>query len=1453
MKSIMAISAAWMIVAVCGAPAVLPMQAALGQPGLAPAAPAKAPPAGTDEQFPDLTKTPTLFVVAYAHLDTQWRWCYPQVIREYIPATLKDNFLLIDKYPHYTFNFSGSRRYQMMEEYYPQDYAKLKKEVAAGRWFPCGSSVDENDANVPSAESYVRHMLYGNRFFRREFGVASDEYMLPDCFGFPAAIPSLLAHCGVKQFSTQKLTWNAVVPIPFKVGVWEGPDGHSVVAALDPGSYGGEVLENLAHSTGWKKRIDANGGASGVLADFHYYGTGDQGGAPTERSVAMMETSVTSTDGIKIMAGPADELVKAITPAEREKLPRYKGELQLTEHSAGSITSEAYMKRWNRKNELLADDAERASVAAMWLGGRDYPAAKLENAWTLVLGSQMHDILPGTSHPRAYDYAWNDEILAGNEFAAVLQDAVGVVASQMDTSGDGVPLVVYNPLSVAREDVVEAEIPGDIKATPGLVVTGPDGRPVPAQILGGEGGMVRIALVAKAPSVGFAAYHAKLGAVSPATATALKVDASGLENERYIVKLDAHGDVVSIHDKKANRELLSGPATLGLHYENPRNWPAWNQDWADRQLPVKEVVGGTPKIRVIESGPARVALEVVRELGSSTFTQRICLASGGDRVEFDCTIDWTARERSLRAAFPLAVSNSTATYDIQTGTIERGNAKPKQYEYAFQQWFDLTDAKGAYGVTVMSDSKYGSDKPDDSTVRLTLLHTPGTHGGYQDQGWQDIGRHHILYAIAGHEGDWRQEHSAVNAARLNQPILAFRAPAHTGALGKSYSMVQVSDENVRVSAIKKAEDSNEVIVRLRELSGHAIKGVMVGMGKAVVAAREVDGQERPIGAAKVQDGSLVTDIGGYELRAFALKLGDAPAKAKPSRSVPITLPFDADVVASRAKRNDGSMDGKGDAYPAEQFPVTVRAEEAEFKLGPTSDGQKNAMACRGQELAIPAGDFDRVYLLAASSDGDVNASVEVDGKPVAVRFRDWSGMLGQWDRRLWVGEVPEMAFNWTNDLGGIEPGYVKPEPVAWYVSHYSTPKGDAYYQYCYMYKVAIDLPKGVKSIRLPENEKIKVFAASATELGESHVEAAAPLNDTLEDHVQDAPRVVFDAGKLNDATEVRIEPRLYWKVGDIHYTLDGTTPNAGSPVYTGPMLLSRAATVTAAIVDSGGKTGPVGAAKIDVNDTTPPSVTSVGALFKEPTLKVRFSEPVDPATANATNFSVSPSLEVRSVALSDDGRGATVTLGAAPETDKAYTLSITGVKDASPAHNQMRPASTAFVAKGPVYTLPTISKTQYGKTIENVRGLPVKAGDAWTMNMWVKAATQPSNRTVIAGFGKCEDGDDGVARYMAKFANGLQFWSCNRDVPTQSPLELGRWQMLTASYDGHVLTVYKDGTPIGARKVQLADDANVVNIAPVDPWEKKRTFEGEIRDFTIWGSSLSPGAIKSLVDSGTGH
>ncbi|HYJ46465.1 MAG TPA: glycoside hydrolase family 38 C-terminal domain-containing protein, partial [Pyrinomonadaceae bacterium] len=826
---------------------------------------------------PDLTKQPTLYVVGYAHLDTQWRWEYPQTINEFLPKTMRDNFALFEKYPHYIFNFSGANRYRLMKEYYPADYARLKAYVAAGRWFPAGSSMEEGDVNSPSAESIIRQILYGTRYFRHEFGKTSAEYMLPDCFGFPASLPSILAHMGLKGFSTQKLSWgsaarvggpgsieNTPVGIPFNVGFWEGPDGRGVIAALNPGSYDGDVSYDLSKSpvfepgarnppVDWPKRVELNGRASGLFTDYHYYGTGDTGGSPREPSVQLLEEIVTKREAV--LPAPGDTRTNEVTTGsagasvrfgdgplnvvsataeqmfldieksgETSRLPRYKGELLLTNHSAGSISSETYQKRWNRKNELLADAAERASVAAMWLGGRPYPLERLNSAWTLVMGGQFHDILPGTATPKAFEFSWNDDVVAMNQFAGVLTSATESISSGLNTQTRGSAVVVYNPLNIEREDVVEANVTFPDGVPKAVRVLDPTGQEVQAQVLGEKGGAVKILFLARTPSVGFAVYDVQAAAApSPASSSSpLKVEVSGgeaqLENSRYRLRIDEKGDVASLFDKAINRELLSAPARLAFQTERPYDWPAWNMDWEDQRKQPRAYVGDKVKVRVVESGPVRVGVEVEREAEGSKFVQTVRLSAGGasDRVEIGNVIDWKTEAAALKATFPLTASNPVATYNWDVGTVERGNNDEKKFEVPSHQWFDLTDRSNAYGVTVLSDCKNASDKPDDNTLRLTLLYTPGIGEGngkfYGDQATQDWGHHEFTYGLASHAGDWRQGQTDWQAQRLNQPLIAFESPKHTGALGKSFSLMNVSNSRVRVLAIKKAEESDEVIL-----------------------------------------------------------------------------------------------------------------------------------------------------------------------------------------------------------------------------------------------------------------------------------------------------------------------------------------------------------------------------------------------------------------------------------------------------------------------------------------------------------------------------------------------------------------------------------------------------------------------------------------------------------------
>jgi alpha-mannosidase len=1139
-------------------------------------------------QAPDITKHPTLYVVPYAHLDTQWRWEFPQTISEYLLKTMRVNFDLMEKYPHYVFNWTGANRYRLMKEYFPPDYEKVKEYVAAGRWYPAGSSVEEGDVNMPSAEAIIRQVLYGNNYFRKEFGKASAEFMLPDCFGFPASLPSLLAHAGVKGFSTQKLSsgWQPApkvggpdspertpTGIPFNVGIWEGPDGQTILAALNPGGYGNNIATDLSKEPAggggrggeenWVERVQLDGDVTGVYADYKYVGTGDTGGAVQEYTARMLEAMVTKSETVlpamggrgggrpganstptpppaappvRVGDGPltvipaaADQMFLDIKPDMMARMPRVKGDLELINHSAGSLTSEAYHKRWNRKNELLAAAAEEASIAASWMGGRPYPQSRLNDAWTQVMAGHFHDSAAGTATPRSYEFIWNDDIIAMNQFAGVLTNATESVASMLDTQAKGTAVVVFNPLNMAREDVVEANVALPAGTT-FVRVTGPDGQPAPAQYENGK-----VLFLAKVPSVGYSVYDVEAATeagLSILKATlrqgsgrgggAVNTPPTAIENERYRVTLDNNGDVSSIFDKSIDRELLSAPIRLAISSDHPSQYPAWNMDFEQEQAPPRVYVRGG-QARIKENGPARVTLEVTRtNTEGSHFVQTVSLSAGGagNRVEFGEVIDWKTLYANLKATFPLSATNEDATYNWGLGTVRRATASERQFEVASHQWIDLTDRSNTFGATILTDCKNGSDKPNSNTIRLTLLRTPGVDTGYTDQANQDWGHHEFTFGIAGHSGTWHDGDTDWQAYRLNQPLIAFQAAKHAGLLGKSFSLVSISNPRIQVMALKKAELSDEVILRMVEMDGRPQERVVVKFAGPITAARELNGQELPVaGNPTISNGTLVTNFTAYQPHTFALKLGPPAAKAAAVTSRPVTLTYDRAVASSDDTKTVSGFDSKGNAMPAEMLPAQLRFNGVDFNLAPAGTGKNNAVTAQGQSIPLPAGQFNRVYVLAASAEGDQATTFKVGDQAIGLTIEDWGGFIGQWDTRAWnlpqrdwassanhaVWPMPASTGNgggrseprYPDDFLGMTPGFIKPADLAWYCTHHHNADGlNEPYQYSYLFAYGIDLPANAKTITLPNNDKIRILAISVADEGPL-LKPAQPLYDTL--------------------------------------------------------------------------------------------------------------------------------------------------------------------------------------------------------------------------------------------------------------------------------------------------------------------------------------------------------------------
>ena len=1025
---------------------------------------------------------PRIYAVATTHLDTSWSWELETTLQDYLPKTLTENFELLEKYPDYVFSFEGAYRYELMEEYYPELFEKLKEYIAAGRWHAAGSAYENGDVNIPSPEALFRNILYGTDYFKDKFDCRSEDIYLPDCFGFGWALPSITAHSNLKGFITQKLVWSGAYGVPFDLGVWRGPDGAGVYAAPDVGDYN-RSLTKVRKKGSVARRLRANIKKYDLPFTLVLHGIGDRGGAPREKSVKAVlgEARVNSSHKVDVIPAHTDQLFRdmdsLLTVEQKARLPVWANELVMTDHGVGCYTSRTVGKRLNRRGELLGDAAERAACTATVLTKSGYPAQTLDTAWKRIVAHQFHDDITGTSSEVCCKRNWNDYILSLNQFAEEYRRSMALTASAMDTSFvKGTALAVNNPVQSPgkRAAAVQAVLP---ELTPGarVRVYNSKGEEVPAQREETEEKGGCITFLARVPSVGSAVYDVREDTGPCKIETGLKVTTQSLENEKYIVTLNDNGDIEQIFDKNLGRELLSSPIRLALHdYDGAGTYPAWELTYKEVSAAPREFAAN-PEFKILENGPARVAVEVVRRAADSTFKQVISLDTQGDRVDVYNEVDWCSYRSLLKVEFPFTAANRKAGYDLGLGVIERGNSRPSLYEVPAVNWADITDTGGEFGVSVFSDSRTGWDKPADNTLRLTAVHSP--RGAYRDaQHLLDFGLNRFSFAVYSHPGSRK---NGVQRAALEfvQPVNAFKVPVAAGVLGAEYSLCGLSDENVIIRAIKKAQNTDEIIVRLNEGEGENRKGVRLRFAGGISSAREVWATEEPRSEAEVEDGELVFDIKAFEPKTFALTVKDAEEKDKPEVCRPLTdLPFNLNAVTANGEALKDCLPGNS-ALPEEIFPKEIVCGGIGFLTGRT--GRKNAIACRGQSLSLPEG-CDRLHLVAAAFGEDREAEFFIDGESVTTVIHSAEEAVGAWD-----------LFNLN------EAGYIKKPVLAWNSTHAHGPEGDIYGKQLYFFKYSFNIPPGAKNFTLPEDEAVVVLAATATS-GEAEAITVTELYDSLE-------------------------------------------------------------------------------------------------------------------------------------------------------------------------------------------------------------------------------------------------------------------------------------------------------------------------------------------------------------------
>lgn len=1006
-----------------------------------------------------------IYAVANAHLDTVWKWELPKTIEEFLPATIDENLKLLDASPDYKFNFEGAFRYELIEEYYPEVFSELKKYIDEGRWCVAGTAYESGDVNIPSPEAIIRNYLYGYQYIKNKLGRTPTDMFLPDCFGFGYALPTIAKHLGLKGVSTQKLRYGGAYERPFDIGILRGVDGSQILASLNPLSYHHEFDGDIRADYETIGKLAENGIKNSLPWTMDYYGVGDCGGAPSENSVKSVCESVLlneADENTKVISASSDEIfndIKDLAKSESISLPLWDNELQLKSHGTGCYTSRAMSKRLNAKCESLADMCEKACVCADLLTSYKYPKYIIDCAWKKIIEHQFHDDITGTSTMQQYNDSWNDYFVSLSQFRTEYEGAVGAIANELDTSWcKECAIIVNNPVATDRSACVEAKIKLKHNAKY-IKVIDKNGIEAPSQIISKNGKELVIVFIANVKSVGYKVYDVQVSDKATDVKSDLIVSEHSLENSKYAVRFNKNGDIASIVDKELKVQILSKPIKLeALTNIGEMDYPSWEirKDDLDKE---PYAFANTPEFEIVENGPARIAVKVTRHIEKSSIEQVISLESNAKSIRVDNFIDWQERRTLLKASFPFNASNKKASFDLGLGYINRETSTENSYEFPAQKWADITDEYGQYGISVLSDCKYGWDKPNDNTLRLSCIHTPaGAFSKEARQDLQDIGRNIFSFGICSHKGVLGST-TQIEAECFNKKMVAFQTSSRRdGGLGDSLSILNIDNKNVIIRAIKKAENDDSMVIRINESIGSEQKDITLSLFGDIIEAEEILANEEYLNNAEIKNGKLIFSLKPFEIKSFKIKIDCAKNKAQENYKK-IDLEYNATGITSDEYKVHTILQGSGRSLPNEQIPQSFTVKGITFKM-PSLDMDKNIFIPREQEIDIPKGST-KIYMLASSTLGEQEITIFADSK----------------ERHLIIYPLTEKYAMW--DMAGLEQtANINDAQIGFEFSHTHHPEGNIANGKAYFYLYEIDV-RNCKKLIMPYENRVVILAMTA--------------------------------------------------------------------------------------------------------------------------------------------------------------------------------------------------------------------------------------------------------------------------------------------------------------------------------------------------------------------------------------
>lgn len=780
----------------------------------------------------------TLNLICNAHLDPVWLWEWEEGAGATL-STFRTAAQFCEDYDEFVFNHNEAVLYKWVEMYEPELFSRIQQLVKKRKWHVLGGWYLQPDCNMPSGESFVRQILIGKLYFKNKFGVEPKTAMNFDPFGHTRGLVQILKKAGYTSYlfcrpDAKHLT------LPADDFIWVGYDGSEILAHRAQYHYNSERGKARQRVEQWiQENPEQN---PGMLL----WGIGNHGGGASREDLEQLRELCAEQSGWDIRHARPEDYFETISP-KADELVRCAHDLN--PWAVGCYTTMACVKQRHRHLENTYFLTEKMVSHAMLNGLMDYPRDELHQSLEDLLFCEFHDILPGSSIPEVeahtlqrMDHAL--EILSRLKARAFFALAKGEKAAE---EGE-FPIFIYNPHPYPMEEIVSCEFqPQEPNFNPEIFwlpeMRNDDGKIIPHQLEKESSNITaeqrkKVVFRAEIKPSRMNRFSCFLKEVKPAPKSEKR------RKGPLVFKSDKAE--LTINDQTG---LLESYRVNGLNFLNPDSFSSlvvedYPDPWGMKVRSFRNVLGSftlmsekeaarfagvsgsrLSPVRIIEDGPVRTVVEALFKYNHSSICQRFKIPKQGSEFEVEARVFWAEKDRMLKLSVPTLFPQGICKGQVAYGVEEFSR---KGEELVAQKWVGVVSSDQKYALTIINSGTHGFDF-DSGELRLSLLRS-AAYAAHpveerkplvpQDRFEPRIDQGERIFRFWVNGGKAPERLSQVDRDALvknESPMMLSCFPPGTGE--KALPSISVDDDAVQVTAVKKAEENNWLLIRFFEPTG----------------------------------------------------------------------------------------------------------------------------------------------------------------------------------------------------------------------------------------------------------------------------------------------------------------------------------------------------------------------------------------------------------------------------------------------------------------------------------------------------------------------------------------------------------------------------------------------------------------------------------------------------------